>query len=209
VNPNCAAFERWLDEGLATAGAAGARTHAAACARCAALLELEEALLEPAHVLAPADFSDAVMRRVHAEPVRGRSLVPTGWATPLWVQAMLDPLVALTGTAILLTWFGRDALLGLGGSLASRWGAAQWPAIAWPTLAWPAFHLPGTAGLRGVSQVLASVAADPVVLTALLMAIAPAVLLASWQLFRWTEHWAGRVASPGALRHAGAHAVAR
>jgi hypothetical protein len=207
VNVDCAAFERWLDEGRTVAGAADARAHAVGCGRCASLLELEEALVAPMRTSAPADFSEAVMRRVHAGPAR--RLVPSVFPMPMWLQALVDPVVALTLTAVVLTWFGRNSLVNLGGALASRWETARWPAFAWPTFAWPALNLPGAAALGSVSQAIASLSTDPALLTAVLMAIAPAVLLGSWQLFRWTDRWISGAAAPAALHHAGAHAVAR
>lgn len=204
MNADCTAFERWLDDGLPGSGAAPARAHASTCARCASLLELEETLATPLRTQAPADFSDKVMGRIHAAPRRAVRLVPSAFPTPMWVRAFMDPLVALVVTAIVLTWFGRGALLDIGASVAARWASAQWPAFTWP-----AVQIPGAAAVGSLSQWLASMSARPTLLAGILVAIAPAVLLGSWQLFRWTDRLASGPSLASMLRHPGARAVAR
>jgi hypothetical protein len=96
----CAAFDRWLDEGLPEPAAAGARDHAARCARCAAELAAAEAIetgLMRATFTAPAHLTDAVMARVATlEAARVAPAPPSRWsdAFPWWVRAAGDPAAA-------------------------------------------------------------------------------------------------------------------
>ncbi len=198
MSAGCAAFERWLDEGRPGAGDAEARAHAADCARCASLLALEEALAAPASAPTAPDFTDRVMARVREDaPARARRAGPALFPTPVWAQALLDPLVALSLTALALLALGRDALWALGGALAAGWGALQWPAL----------RLPALPGLPGAARAAQALAADPVVLAAVVLALAPALLLVSWPLYRWMERAAmggwPRVALPRAGERAG------
>jgi hypothetical protein len=123
---SCAAFERWLDDGMPGAEAEASRAHAAACPRCAAALAAAEALdagLARAAFSAPTGLTDEVMARIAAlEAHRGAPAAPGGFrdAFPWWVRPALDPAVV-----------GAFLLCGL---LALKWNALAAAGVA--TAAW-------------------------------------------------------------------------
>ena len=108
----CAEFDRWLDEGMHEADGAAARTHASACARCAATLQaalaIETAFSEasvaaravPAR--APEGFASSVMARVRElEAARGLQIAeasPQRW----WIRLLSDPVATVSITVSLL-----------------------------------------------------------------------------------------------------------
>jgi hypothetical protein len=171
----CAAFDRWLDDGMPEGAAAACHAHARGCARCAAALEaaraIEAALSEaapgemPAPVRAPASLSAGVMARVRAaESLRARELdraPEEGW----WIRLLSDPVssvsltVALLAGALLIwnpAWVFR-----LGGWLGARW--FTWIARA------------------------GEVPVDPLVWQALVATASPFVLWGLWQVGRNLE----------------------
>jgi hypothetical protein len=197
VNASCAAFERWLDEGQPAAPSAASRAHARECARCAALLELEEALAQPARAATDARFADAVMARVHALPAAepaGRRAVATGWA-----QMLVDPLAALLVTACALLAVGHQSLWRLGESFA-HFGEA---------LLLPAVQLPAAPDLSAIGRTTSALVSNPTAFAACMLAITPVLLVAGWPLFRWTEQLVGGSMKRAAVRGAVANAVAR
>ena len=174
---NCAAFERWLDDGGPEAGALEARAHARTCARCAraldAMLEVEAALANtPA---APPGFTDRVMARVAVTPQAAPAprAVAGGLAGPLlpsafpwWVRIAMEPAVLLA--AVLAALFVRfSAPILSGASRVQAWLAhAQVPGHA-------VLDAPWTAGLF----------------------LLPALAWASWQAYRWSESLASKGAA--------------
>ena len=111
---NCTEFADWLDRGGPEE--ASARRHAEQCAACAASLrgaeELERALRTPLAV-APADFTDRVMRRLPAISER-TAPVPddpdSPW--PWWIQILFEPSAALGLALGLLYAVAAPRLLG-------------------------------------------------------------------------------------------------
>jgi hypothetical protein len=191
VNVPCAAFERWLDEGRPEDGAHAHRAHAEVCVRCAKLLELEAALSAPTGVLAPVHFTDAVLNRIHAGPALAAR---PAQAAPGRLQALLGPAIALTVTAIVLLMLERPLVARLVASLVGGWHG----------LAWPQAPVSLAALAADAWRPFAVLAANPVVLGGIGIAVAPALLLAAWQLFRWSERWTGAVAARSVPRLAGA-----
>lgn len=108
---NCAAFDRWLDEGMPPGSAEEARRHALACAACAVSLraaEAVEAALLGEPIAAPAGFADRVMERVAAE-APARPFLPVdldGPPLPLWLRCLMQPSMVLAGilAACLIDW---------------------------------------------------------------------------------------------------------
>lgn len=200
MNDTCAAFGRWLDEGRPAHHADAHAAHARTCARCAALLELEAALAAPPAVAAPADFTAAVMQRVHASApamARATAAPASRAAGPRGALALaLDPWTALVATAVALLAVGRDALVQLGLALVRVGDRVSAPA-AWPSapLHWPALPAASLPDLGAIGRVIATLTADPTWSASLLLALAPIVLIVSWLLFRGAERM---VASIGA-----------
>ena len=198
MNVSCESFERWLDEGRPAATEAAPLAHAASCARCASLLELETLLAAPVAGVTRPGFTQAVLRRMHA-PARAAAWSPRGmFPAPVWVQGLLDPLVALALTALALLGFARHAVWTAGSSL-----AAQWRVLTWPDL-----RVPDPLAAVALRHAFAGLGASPGLTAALLVGLAPALLLLSWQLYRVSERWVAG-AWDVAPRAPGAHAAAR
>lgn len=175
---SCAAFERWLDDGMPEAQADAARSHAAGCTRCAASLAAAEAIeagLARAAFAAPASFTDSVMARVASlEAASVRPAPARQDALPWWVRTASDPAVA-----------GAAAL---GGLLIWKWDAIARVGVA------------ATAWLERMSA--APAPAGPAWLSGLGMQIAVVALLVPASLWlarasfhaseKWFEHSAGR-----------------
>ena len=106
---NCAAVERWLNEGMPARGLATARAHAAGCPLCAprlaAAVRAESILAETARGTppAPAGFADRVLARIGAEaPLRPPAVARTAPAAmriprgaAWWIRAGADPAIAV------------------------------------------------------------------------------------------------------------------
>lgn len=173
---NCAAFERWLDEGLPQADADHARAHATACPGCAAALAAAEAIeagLARAVFVAPAHLTDAVMARVaEAESTltAAARLRITRDAFPWWVRAALDPaVVAAMLLCSLLVWqWDAIARAGMG-------------AAAWLAQAGAGASLPSPAPSLGLQIVLA-------------MLLVPVSLWVARAAFQTSERWVARAA---------------
>src|SRR5262245_2618681 len=91
---NCAAFERWLDEGAPQDLAAAAQAHASQCARCAAAERAARSLelaLSATATPAPAGFTERVMARVGGR-AQAPALLP---ALPWWIRAAMEPATVL------------------------------------------------------------------------------------------------------------------
>jgi len=176
---NCAAFERWLDEGLPASEAPAARAHAESCAACAASLRAAEAIetqLAHASFVAPADLTARVMARVDA--IEARRLAPRpvfGWgdAFPWWVRAASDPATA-AATMLCAALFWKWDLVAAAGITAFTW-LAQVAMQAPPVR-------PFTFG-TGLGVQLA-----------LMMVVLPAVALLALAAYRLTERWIERAA---------------
>jgi hypothetical protein len=172
----CAAFDRWLDEGLPEPAAAGARDHAARCARCAAELAAAEAIetgLMRATFTAPAHLTDAVMARVATlEAARVAPAPPSRWsdAFPWWVRAAGDPAAAFAAVLCALLFWKWDAIAGAGVATAAWLANTSTAASAvLPGIAWTA---PGL-GVQVAFAVL----------------LVPASLWLGRASFRVSEHW--------------------
>jgi len=172
----CAEFDLRLDGGLAALDPA-ALEHARGCARCTAALAAEreiEAGLAAFTLRAPAGFTDRVMAGVARAPRRAVAWAPRP-ALEWWVRAAADPAVALAfALAGLVLWRGEGilqvALALLQGGLAA--GAAL--VASWPAFSLPAVRIPGAQS-------------TPLIGVAFALALAPAMLWASWRLFGWAE----------------------
>jgi hypothetical protein len=173
---DCEHFERWLDDGLPETAGAGARAHAAACARCAAVLAAARALdaaLERSALAAPAGFAERVMARV----ARVRLARPLAWiepdVLPWWVRAAAEPATALSlALAALVLW--KYATL------------ARFTVAAFQTLASPAVA-------TFVQQLAAprltldlSISSDPFVFTGLVLAGLPFAWWAGLAVYHWS-----------------------
>jgi anti-sigma factor RsiW len=171
----CHDLERWLDDGSPEADRPEALAHARTCPRCAAVLRTAEEIegLLAAAPAAPGGFADRVMMRVEAtaqispRAFRIELLPPT---IPWWVRVTLEPacILALILVAMLL-WRG-NALVALASTAATQVGL-------WLTA------MEANAPSGPWSQ--------PVVLTCVLLGAAPLALLASQQLYRWSEALVG------------------
>lgn len=131
----CAAFDRWLDDGMPEEIATPCHAHARGCARCAVALDaaraVESALSEassgetPAQVRVPTGFSAGVMARVReAESLRARE-VEKAPEERWWVRLLSDPVSSVSLTvallaAALLIW-NPEWMFRLGGWLGSHW----------------------------------------------------------------------------------------
>lgn len=146
---DCAAFERWLDEGMPSESAADARRHSEECPICErshrAALAVESAFLDDP-VSVPVGFSDRVMDRIEAEGGL-RPHLPVdleGPPLPLWIRCLTQPSVVLAGllAACIVVWgphllrLGLDlyAVIGLGFADLARSGFLQRNAWALGTL---------------------------------------------------------------------------
>lgn len=172
---NCAAFERWLDDGMPSNQAPVARAHAASCARCAAALrvtlELDELLRAPA-ARAPESFTTRVLDRVVEIEHHGAALrpAPTLPVFDWWVRAAAHPAVVLAAALAALVVWQQSAVLA---------GTRK--------LFWLAAHLAMRAWSEGGSITFPR---DPVLGAALGVALLPLVALASWGLYSWIERLA-------------------
>lgn len=173
----CAEFDRRLDDAGIAALDREALDHATQCARCAAALaaarEIEGALAAFS-AAAPAGFTERVMKRVSGSTRRARV-----WSVPFeldwWVRAAADPAAALAVAVTgLLVWRG-DAALKLASALVSEGFAGM---VAWLGR-WPSIPAPSARMMTQFS--------NPLVVTALALAVAPAMIWASWRLFTWAE----------------------
>lgn len=170
----CSEFERWLDEGMPENQAA--RLHAASCPSCAAQLHTAERLDDvlsdviPAHVAAPARFTDAVMERVaHIETMRPALAAQQGRdAFPWWVRAAAEPSIAVALTLSALLLWQSPAIL-TAGSAAFAW-IARFNGSAIVT------------ALRGVEP-----QATPLVMFGLGLAVLPAAWWLANVVYRWTD----------------------
>jgi hypothetical protein len=185
---SCDDFEGWLDDGRPNGREPDAAAHAASCDRCAAALaatlSIESALARPVSTAAPAGFTDAVMRRVGAASNARTSLAPAGLfgrsrragRMIVWLGLVTEPWVALSCALVaLLSWRG-STILSATVRLALR--LALWVEAAGRAL--------GTV-TAGLSSGLHSLSAPGATL-GLGMATTAVLLLASWQLARWSEH---------------------
>lgn len=138
---NCAAFERWLDEGMPEADTAGASTHAAGCARCAAQLAAAEAIeagLSRATFSAPPALTDAVMARVAA--IEARRILPAAPvighdAFPWWARAATDP-AAVTATLLCALMVWQWDAVARSGIVAAVWLGNLTSGLTLPGSAW-------------------------------------------------------------------------
>lgn len=184
MNLDCAAFERWLDEGRPAAGARAMRAHAEGCARCAralaAALELDAALARPALAAAPADFTATVMRRVRQVRLAraAAGALPVTPALAWWVRVAADPVTALALVLAAGLLWGREPLWALAAALSHRLTA----------LGSLSLDLPGAARVTIEAPAAIQAFTSPTVLLGLGVALVPVVLWASWSLYRWSEH---------------------
>jgi hypothetical protein len=171
----CAAFDRWLDDGMPEGVAAACHAHVRGCARCAAALEAARAVLAAlseaapgeaaSPVRAPAGLAAGVMARVRAaESLRARE-VERATEEPWWIRLLSDPVSSVSLTvallaAALLIW-NPAWVLRLGGWLGAHW--FTWIARA------------------------GEVPVDPRVLQALVATASPFVLWGLWQMGRNLE----------------------
>ncbi len=126
------------------------------------------------------EITAEVMRRVRAAGAARAATLVLGLPPALawWVRAAADPLVALSlALAAVIVW-RHQALWAFLGAASARLSALGGITLPLPGAASLTFQLPS--GL----QVLAS----PTVLLGLTVALLPAVLWCSWQLYRWSEH---------------------
>lgn len=178
---DCAAFERWLDEGSPGAFAREARLHADVCPRCAAAhaaaLELDALLASPP--AAPAGLADRVMARIEsAREARAQaSGAVSAGPLPWWVRAAAEPAAALALVlAGLLLWTHDLATALSAGALAT---ASRWLAGAASGLG----DSIAATRLPAVPQVWT----EPAVTLGLAVALAPALAWAALGLYRWSE----------------------
>lgn len=117
---DCAAFERWLNEGMPSGSADDARRHSTDCPICMASLRaamaIESAfLVDPMSV--PQGFSDRVMERVEAEGSARPSLPVDldGPPLPLWIRCLMQPSVILASllAACIVAWGPHLLRMGL------------------------------------------------------------------------------------------------
>jgi hypothetical protein len=179
----CRTLERWLNDGMPEAGAADARTHAATCAACGALVRAAEAVergLATARFAAPSGFTERVMARVNAAIAERHTVpAPTGWrnAMPWWVRAAADPaVVAAMGVCALLLW---------------RWDAIVAAGVL-------AFRSVAQASLQGWAGPPHGIRAEvwPALALALGLALLPGVAWLAREAYRWSEHVVARAANP-------------
>jgi len=186
----CAAFEGWLDDGRPDWNELPAQLHAGSCGHCTsalqAALSVELALALPSVAIAPAGFTDAVMRRLTSQdlPLRATPAAqPPRWAW--WALAAADPMiVSLCALAPVLAWHS-SALWTLAGGLVPRLSA-------WVTLTareWAAWAdaVEAPVALRAF--------ADPAALLALSVTAAALLLWVSWHLARRLEQAVSRPVS--------------
>lgn len=171
---NCAAFDRWLDDGMPEAEAPAAAAHAAACPRCARALEaalvLETVLAQPS-AAAPAGFDARVWERIDAIEARARALPAapepvTGLAW--WIAVAAEPAVALAlGLAAVALWQVHTI---------AYFGAVLLLVIK--------------SGLAGLAHVVAPLAAPyltPQAAPGIVLLLGAALGYGSWQLYVWSE----------------------
>ena len=182
---DCERFERWLDEGLREATGAGARAHAASCARCAAALVTARALdaaLERSATVAPAGFAERVMERV----ALARQARLLAWiepeVLPWWVRAAAEPATALSLALGALVLWQYPVL--------ARFAAAALQALASPAVATFVHQLSAPRFTLDLSAF-----SNPFVLTGLVLAGLPF----AWWSGLAVYHWSG---DPQALRTA-------
>lgn len=221
MKATCERFERWLDAGRPASEADVFESHARTCTHCAALLELETMLAAPAVASAPDAFTDTVMRRVHASaPATSAAAAAAPRRAPASgvLALLLDPLTALVLTAIALLVVGRDAVVQLGFALVrvgdrvsapAAWPTLSLPAMTMPAIPLPAIPLPAAPDLGAVSHAIAGLTANPQWAAALMLALTPLALIASWMLFRWSDRMVGAIGSLGARAIPGVRAAAR
>ena len=182
---DCERFARWLDDGLPAETDAGAREHAAACARCAAALATARALdaaLERPSVVAPADFTAHVMERVARARLARLLARSEPDALPWWVSAAAEPVTALSLVLGALVIWQYPTLARL---TATSFQALASPAVTtfMQQLAAPRFTLD------------LSAFSNPFVFTGLILAALPL----AWWVGLGVYHWSG---DPQALRAA-------
>ena len=160
----CERFAAWLDAGMPPDGAAAALEHAAGCTECtlhvAAASELEM-LLGNEPPAAPAAFTAAVMARVTATRPP-TSLLPTS-PLPWWVRAAADPASALALVASALLLWGIDRIPAIAGAIDSMRNAAM-----------------ATLGAQAPRLL------DAGIWSAVVVSLAPALIVASLELYRWS-----------------------
>jgi hypothetical protein len=186
VNDECRTFDRWLDEGRSPSAEAPMLAHARTCARCtaalAAALEVEALLVEPLATSAPAGFTAGVMRRLAAAP-RARAAIVLPEAAPLewWLRAPADPPAAMALVLAGLLWWLRAPLWAMAAA-----GAAQVNG---------AVHaLTEVSGIAHAAQLASGPLSGSTGAAALIVGLAPAMLLASWWLFGWSSRAVARSA---------------
>jgi len=187
MSGTCAEFDRWLDDDRPATGEASARAHAARCARCASRLaaqaEIDRLLASPPLAAAGAGFADRVMHRIAgaAEPAAERGL-------PWWLRLAAEPALTLAIALAVATAGTRGWIWA--GSLAIARGADQlWQRAG--TLAVTSATRTGGASLGALWRSQPWVAGDALAVTGALLALAPALLVGSWTLFRWLERSLG------------------
>lgn len=184
---DCEAFDHWLDGARSDTGPAAA--HAAACSRCAGALSaaraVDEALALPAAGAAPGGFTDAVMRRVRAAQALSRPPRPVEWR-----RVVGDPVVVAAAAifaSAALAW-RLQALGGVAADLSTRLAAWSGAALSLPAVL-------ATVPTWGAWRALSA----PIAQLGLGIALSPAVLWASWRIFRRLEQQ-GSVSLRRALR---------
>ena len=185
---DCAAFERWLDDGADPARASAMHVHAGTCARCAAawqaMAEVEAWLSTPIPIPAPAGFTDAVMAQVE-------QLAPTPVPVvvedmPWWVAIIQQPAVVLASLVSALVMWRGDDLVAVA-AVAAAWilrlvesfGAN---AAHWGTVLGDGDRTPGAASGGPMSLVTIGLA----------VGLAPVVAIASIALAGWVTRWVAR-----------------
>ena len=196
---DCGQFDTWLDSGRDASLARSANAHAAGCARCAGVLELEALLAEPPSVRADTSFTEGVLFRVRdAERARAAARLVLADTEPAWwLRAPAEPSAALALiAAALLAWRG-NGLWSLALAFAARTQAHDWtrgPGSGVLDVIGDAFSAVASGLLASGSLASGSLAPGTLAYASLLTVMLAVVGTASWALYHAIER---RVAKAG------------
>jgi hypothetical protein len=190
----CEEFERWLDEGMPGEGTRDASEHAESCDACArawaAAREVERFFAMPP-APAPAGLAAAAMARVERvrrmRPAAARADAP---ALPWWIGAAGDRrcVLALLVAAVAALWLER-VLPAVRALLAALTASAQHGAAAEAAgaVAAAARSLAAAGAEVAATMPVASSGAGATASPAILAGLLPAVILASFAIYRWAQ----------------------